>query len=117
MKFNVMRMSCEAASIICYISLILLFGGTWQIIIFKIIMLPLCVMSGLYLQYFKSLPHYSNIYYAVKSILNSLLATCVLCIFIWNPSMSVIDILIITSMSLAICFTLSMILQIDMMKK
>jgi hypothetical protein len=31
--------------------------------------------------------------------------------------MSVIDILIITSMSLAICFTLSMIFQIDMMKK
>lgn len=117
MKFNLMSIACEAASIVCYILLILLFGGTWQIIIFKIIMLPLCVMSGLYLQYFKSLPHCSNIYYAVKSILNSLLATCVLCIFILNPSMSVIDILIITSMSLAICFTLSMIFQIDMMKK
>lgn len=80
-------------------------------------MLPICVMSGLYLQYFKNLPHYSNIYYVIKSILNSLLATCALCIFIWNPRMSVSDILIITSMSLAICFTLSMIFQIDMMKK
>lgn len=66
MKFNVVKTTCEAASIICYILLIFLFGGTWQTIIFKIIMLPLCVMSGLYLQYFKNLPHYSNIYYVAK---------------------------------------------------
>lgn len=117
MKFNVMSIACEAASIVCYILLILLFGGTWQVIIFKITMLPLCVMSGLYLQYFKNLPHYSNIYYTIKSILNSLVATCALCIFIWNTSMTVIDILTITSVSIVICFTLSMIFQIDMMKK